>query len=357
MKSKKLTLVCSVCLIVILISSILLSACSKEPAAPATPAVPEAETFEWRLHTHVTAGAATYPLVEFFAEEIETATGGRMKMTVYPGGALVPSAEHLEAVAARTIDAAYSCGVYWQGTIPECGLEWGLPTTVRELTDMYDLWYNHGVLELLREAYARHDTYLIDIWGAGGPGLWATKPVREVADLQGLKVRAIGATAKLLDSLGASTTYIPHDESYTALQLGTIDGYSTSPFLYRDVKHYEVCKYMMVPQIGRIGIGVLFANPAAWSELPEDIQAVIHLAMGRLFIENGTVEVEQSDIMLMNEVPALGGEIVNFSEDLQKALTVATVDYLYEFAAENADTNVPAIVDKIVEYITLQGYL
>jgi len=222
---------------------------------------------------------------------------------------------------------------------------------------MYDLWYNRGVIELLREAYARHDVYMVDIWGAGGPGLWANKAVSEVADLQGLKIRAIGATAKLLDKLGASTTYVPHDESYTALQLGTIDGYSTSPFAYRDFKHYEIAKYVMVPQIGRVGIGILIANPDAWAELDEDLQAVVHLAMGRLFIENGTAELEQSDIMLFNEVPGLGGEIVTFSPELQQALTEATVEYLYEYAAEFPESNVGGMVDLIVEYMKLQGYL
>ena len=114
---------------------------------------------------------------------------------------------------------------------------------------------------------------------------------------------------------------------------------------------------MMVPQIGRIGVGVMFANEDAWAALGEDIQTIVHLAMGRLFIENGTAELEQSDMMLANEVPSLGGEIVQYTPEFQLQLTEATVEYLYEYAAEHPDTNVPAIVDIIVEYLKLQGYI
>jgi TRAP-type mannitol/chloroaromatic compound transport system substrate-binding protein len=108
--------------------------------------------------------------------------------------------------------------------------------------------------------------------------LLSTKPVNKVADYDGLVVRSIGARAAYCAALGASTTYIPGPEVYTALAAGTIEAATWSgPDSWVSLGWYEVAKYAIYPPISWCGIGNndFYVNPEAWNSLPTDLQDIV----------------------------------------------------------------------------------
>src|SRR5262249_35100610 len=104
----------------------------------------------------------------------------------------------------------------------------------------------------------------------------ASKAIRNVDDVQGLRMRTATAPINVdfWKTIGASPTAVDANELYTALQTHLVDG-SESPL--EDIesrRYFEVQHYLSLTkhQTGGNWIGM---NPAAWSALPSDIQAIV----------------------------------------------------------------------------------
>ncbi len=86
-----------------------------KPAPPPTPAKP----IQFSLAHHwPTSHAAQVYGANFFKEQIESRTKGKVTVTVYPNGALVGAKEIFKAVEAGTADLSLAFPPYWPGVFP-----------------------------------------------------------------------------------------------------------------------------------------------------------------------------------------------------------------------------------------------
>jgi tripartite ATP-independent transporter DctP family solute receptor len=102
------------------------------------------------------------------------------------------------------------------------------------------------------------------------------KPVRKVADLQGMKIK-ISPTkpwAILWKELGSIATPIPPSEQYIALKTGVVDGLEMQPTNAISIKLYEVVKYFS-------GVKAAWTGPVAgmnldrWNSLSKRHQEIM----------------------------------------------------------------------------------
>jgi C4-dicarboxylate-binding protein DctP len=103
----------------------------------------------------------------------------------------------------------------------------------------------------------------------------AKKPIVEIADFQGLKIRGLN---KLVDEAfaanGAAPTAMPGSEVYQGLQTGVIDAGLTDVSAAYSRKYYEVQSYGTVTPFFTVYFH-LFVNPAWYDGLTEDQRAAI----------------------------------------------------------------------------------
>ena len=355
MKTKKLTLICSIGLILVLLVTLVLAACAKEEApAPAAPTAP-AKVFNWKVQNNVDVTHCEYTTAVDWSKLIEQYTGGRMTFTHYPAGGLVKAPEMLDALRDNTIQMVSSgYGGYWKAFMPEGGLECGLPMLIRSASEMYTLFFDLGWNDILMEAYAEHGAYYAGPHGYGFVPIWSSKPLRTLSDFEGLKIRAVGEMAVMLDNMGAATVYLPHDESYMALQLGTIDAYSTSLALFKSMKHYETCKYVMWPPVLAVGITNALYGLAALDELPEDLSNFMK-SHDRLHCFMQTYHFEEADASVLREVGDLGVEVVQMDQEVIDTMAQAGVSFLDDYAAKGART--AKMVDIMKVFLRERGYI
>lgn len=87
--------------------------------ALAMPAIARAQTLKWRM---VTSWPKRLPgpgmSAERVAERIRTLSGGRIDITVYAAGEVVPAFEVLGAVGGGVADIGHTASFYWQGKMP-----------------------------------------------------------------------------------------------------------------------------------------------------------------------------------------------------------------------------------------------
>ena len=157
---------------------------------------------------------------------METASAGRLDVTLYPPGQLIPTAEQLEAVYAGAVDMVHTTPPYFRGRIPVTDVEYALPLDFEHPTQKEIFFYEYGFKEFMDKIYAEQGIYFLGAGFGSGLDFLSSKPVNSLDDWRGIMTRTFGASADLLDAVGVPTTYIPGGELYMGLKLGTVDAYA-----------------------------------------------------------------------------------------------------------------------------------
>jgi len=237
-------------------------------AAPAQDKPIELRFSSWVSPAH---GHHTQVMVPW-AKMLEEKSGGRLKVTIYPGSTLGKPADHYDMVVNGIADMAFTSPGYTPGRFPLI--------SVAELPLLFKSGKGGSVATWsLFDKYFKNefkDVKVLWIW-VHPPGHFhlAKKPVHKLEDLAGLKIRA--ATPMLttmVKALGATPVSIPAPDTYTALERGTVDGTIFPWEAISSFKLAEVLKYHAA--VGLYAAPLFtFMNQKKYDSLPADLRKVI----------------------------------------------------------------------------------
>ncbi len=387
MKGKKLvTLIASICLILFLVTSVLLSACAKPAAPTAAPAPtvikpapttpgqtapvtivptipapatttpapkPAAQVYKWRLQSHVAPGVENN-LIREVSKNIETMSGGRIVITVFDGGALVPVEDEFTAMKTGVVEFCRASGTYYLGFVPEGDIEGGIPFMWRNLHDVETLWYDRGLGDLMQQAYNEQGAEFMSL-GASAPFcFWTKKEITGVDGLKGLKIRSFGLYMEVLKSLGAAATFIAHAETYTSLATGVVDGSSTAAYVFQDLKNYEICKHYYADKWG-MPTNDIIMNKKTYDGLSADLKAILKWGLRQDMYNQDRVYVNIVTKMEANMTKDWGVTLHRWSTaDLAK-MTAAALPFYDKYAAKSP--RMAKMIDIIKTYMKEVGYI
>jgi TRAP-type mannitol/chloroaromatic compound transport system substrate-binding protein len=163
------------------------------------------------------------------AERLEKLTNGSLKIDAMAAGQVVPAFEVLDASHKKVLDGYHAISYYWVGKSPTAALFAGPPGGPFGMDHMDFLgWlYVGGGLEMWRDFYQKDLKLNLIPWPAhpSSPQAfgWFKKPLRNVADMKGLKCRQTGLNADVYAKLGQSVVNMPGGEIVPAAQRGVID--------------------------------------------------------------------------------------------------------------------------------------
>ena len=164
-----------------------------------------------------------------FAERLEKLTNGSLKVDAMAAGQVVPAFEVLDASHKKVLDGYHAISYYWVGKSPTAALFAGPPGGPFGMDHMDFLgWlYVGGGLDMWREFYQKDLKLNLIPWPAhpSSPQAfgWFKKPLRNVADMKGLKCRQTGLNADVYAKLGQAVVNMPGGEIVPAAQRGVID--------------------------------------------------------------------------------------------------------------------------------------
>jgi TRAP-type transport system periplasmic protein len=126
------------------------------------------------------------------------------------------------------------------------------------------------------EVAAKGDVMLIGFAGGGTRNIFANKPVRNMAEMKGLKVRVQGAPiwSRTFTAVGMAPTVIAYDEIYNAIQNGVISAGENEAAGVEAMKFYEVGPNLNITQHA-ITIRPICFSGKTFKKLPPDLQAAI----------------------------------------------------------------------------------
>lgn len=239
------------------------------------------KTYEWKM---ITAWPPHFPILGIGAEElaknIETMSGGRIKIQVYGGGELVPPLETFDAVSQGVAELGHSASYYWAGKTPAAQFFTSLPFGMNTTQMNSWLYYGEGI-ELWQETYM---PFNLNAFPAGntGPqmGGWFNKEINSVDDLKGLKMRFPGIGGKVINKAGGTAVLSAGSEIYTNLERGVIDATDwIGPYHDYLMGFHEIAKYYYYPSWAEpTGVVELIINKNVFESLPEDLKEIIRVA-------------------------------------------------------------------------------
>ena len=129
---------------------------------------------------------------------------------------------------------------------------------------------------IAEEIAQKADVMLIGYAGGGTRNIFANKPLRNLADMKGLKVRVMGAPiwTRTFAAAGMSPSVIAYNEIYNAIQNGVISAGDNEAAGVEQMKFYEVGPNLSMTEHS-ITIRPLCFSGKTFKTLPSDLQAAI----------------------------------------------------------------------------------
>src|SRR5829696_160645 len=129
------------------------------------------------------------------------------------------------------------------------------------------------------EIATRADVMLIGYAGGGTRNIFVNKPVTNMDELKGLKVRVQGAPiwSRTFAATGMSPTVIAYNEVYNAIQNGVIGAGENEAAGVEQMRFYEVAPNLAMTQHA-ITIRPLCFSSQSFARLPNDLQAAVRRA-------------------------------------------------------------------------------
>jgi len=275
-----------------------------------------------------------------FTRKVEEISGGRVKIKIYPGGALGGPKQLADAVKTGITDIAFVIPAYTTGRFPRISVL-DLPfmgdSAIHCTKVVYDLW----------DRYFSQDfkDYKVLWMYSCGPGQFhsATKPMYTVGAFQGMKMRAPSAyMSKAFKFLGSNPVGMPISKLTMSLQKKVIDGMLTPYSAVTDFRLFDLVKYISEANFYVTPMSVLM-NKQKWHSLPDYAKKAIDLASGRPWGLHAGNVYDEHDVNTVMEINRRGKiEIFKFPPSELKKLRERVKGLERDWLKEMSGKEIPA---------------
>ena len=196
---------------------------------------------KWDLPTGYAANTFQTQNNQQFAKEVDELTGGKLKITLHPGGSLYKANEIKRAVQGGQADIGEIIISNFSNEDPMFGLD-SIPFLATGYEDAQKLW---KVSKAATEARLGKQGLKV-LYSVPWPpqGIFSAKPISSAADLKGVKWRAYNPnTSRIAQLVGAQPVTIQAAELTQALATGAVTAFMTSGATGYDSKVWEQVKY------------------------------------------------------------------------------------------------------------------
>ena len=224
------------------------------------------------------AGYPTVAAVESMGKKLEAATNGRLSVQMYASMQLGGEKEAIEQAQIGAIQLA-RVSVGTLGPVVSDLNVFNLPFLFRNTAHMQRVIDGPIGEELLGKVTSNQKAGLVGIcWmDAGARSVYDTKkPIKEIADLKGMKVRVMGNPmfVDMMNALGGNGVAMGYDQVFSALQTGVVDGAENNPPSFVFDNHYQVAKYYTLTEHLIVPEMLVFSRKT-WDSLSKDDQALL----------------------------------------------------------------------------------
>ena len=224
--------------------------------------------------------AKDYPTnlaVKYMGDELSKATGGKDNIKVFGDSSLGSEKDTVEQVKIGALDMVRVNTSAFHGIVPESIIP-SLPFLFRDIEHFRKTMYGAQGDKILA-AFDKAGFIGLCLYESGARSMYSKKPIKNVADMRGLKVRVQPSDlfVSIINAMSASPTPMPMAEVYTGLKTGLVDAAENNYPSYEEAKHFEAAPvysetlHAMPPE-------VLVFSKKVWDTLSKEEQAALRKA-------------------------------------------------------------------------------
>src|SRR5688572_7506968 len=217
----------------------------------------------WRNHQLMPAGFWLVQNEVKLAEELMAESNGRFKIVVLPAAASgFKMGEVLDALSEDLLQMGYVAG--------------GLSAGQDQILELLDLpQFVPGDFDFRKKLWAtllpmynkylmdKYDVWVMDVIQYNPRRLYTKKEVKQLSDLNGLKIRALGpADGAFIRALGAQPTATEWTEITIALQQGVIDGHMAADGPHLSMRFHELAQNIFDTENAGPSVFTIVSNKA-----------------------------------------------------------------------------------------------
>ena len=211
-------------------------------------------------------------------EQLAAQTGGELGIKVYPNGALGNERDTIEQLKIGGLDMMRINVAPLNNVVPETIVP-ALPFLFRSEEHMHAV-LDGPVGDQILAAMEAQGMVGLAFYDSGARSIYAaTKPVKTLADVSGMKIRVQQSDlfVAMVEALGANPTPMPYGEVYTALKTGIVDAAENNFPSYESSRHFEAAKYYTMTEHS-MAPEVLVFSKVIWDTLEPEDQEMIRKA-------------------------------------------------------------------------------
>jgi TRAP-type C4-dicarboxylate transport system substrate-binding protein len=284
-------------------------------------------------------------LAEQWCREVEARSGGQLVIDYYPAGTLTKPKDCYDGVVQRISDIGLSALGYTKGRFPVLS---GVDLPMGYTSGVQATKLANAVYEQFKPK--EFDDVHVLYFHAHGPGKLHTagKPIKNMADLKGMKIRATGNSAAVVTALGGSPVAMSMPDSYQSIQKGVVNGGFYPEETNKGWKMGEVVDYLTdTTAVAYTTTFFVVINKDVWAGLSPEVQKAMTEVSGEWIAKHGQAwddsDTEGREFFLAQK----GNAVVTLdpaeAENWTKAMAPIFDEYEAECAKAGADGK--AVVD------------
>ncbi|HEY7247389.1 MAG TPA: TRAP transporter substrate-binding protein [Xanthobacteraceae bacterium] len=276
-----------------------------------------------------------YPSAVRFAETVAVATGGRIKIEVFPSGALVRPFETFDAVSAGVADMYHTDEAYFEKKSPAFNFFAVVPFGFT--ADELFAWVQYGGGQELWDALNGQFNIKSLLCTSTGcqMGGWFNHEVNAPEDYKGLRYRMAGPGAEVLRRLGAIVLLLPASEIMPALKSGALDACEwVGPWLDMAMGLHKAVGFYYYPGFHEPGTGLAVGiNKGVWESFDATDRQVIEAVAASEYARS-LAEFNANNALSLRELRnERTVKILKFDDSLLRAFLAMSRDVVAEIGS------------------------
>jgi TRAP-type C4-dicarboxylate transport system substrate-binding protein len=260
--------------------------------------------------------------MQSYADDLAKASKGTLTMKILAGGQVVSLYNTLKALRDGTIDAGFIVPTFTRKELKHVNVIYDTevfgtdPAAVTGAANETMLLNCPSCLKDFRDNGA---LYLAS-FGNNQKGLVCRKEVKTVADVKGLKIRAVGATTRLIEELGGVPVVMGPPDATTAMERGTIDCVHSVVTWLKNFGYWDIAKHMLETPMGSPRtISTIVFSRRAWTKLtPAEKKAAVDIIPMHLARMVYLVNVKADDLIKEKAIKEKGVKFTEGGKDFDE---------------------------------------
>lgn len=279
-----------------------------------------------------------------FQEEMESRSGGVVKVKLFPNGESGTVPENDQALREGTIQIMSGTA----GGLADPSLSYfDLPCLVSSAEDFEALFGRGTELRDVTEGkYNDMGMHVLSLVAGGFGIISSNKEIRSYEDMAGLNIRTSenSIAMEMFKDWGCNPTPVAFSELYIALQQGLVEAQNNTLDTTVSAGLHEQQKYIIDTRHSVMPLGI-YMNLDFYNNLPEDVRALLDWVCENIIDDYTRELVNAADASALKTVKDAGLEVIAFTDE-DRAKMLADAKPVYDMVADIVGQD---LIDRIGE--------